>query len=162
MPHITPAHLHVLLNHIPIVGLPIMAALLIWGLLRREDAVIRVALIGTIIVAIGTWGVDFTGDPAIDDIRHADWFQREVVHTHEEAGDKTNILAIVAGVAALATLVVARGGKPISRPLTFVTLLLLIFAAMCAAWAGWEGGKIRHNEFGNTPAAATAATPPAH
>lgn len=158
MPHITPAHLHVLLNHIPIIGLPIMAALLIWGLVRREDAVIRVALIGTIIVALGTWGVDLTGDPAIDDIRHADWYQRQVVHTHEEAGDKTNILAIVAGVAALATLVIARGGKPIARTIAFVTLMLLVAAAIAAAWAGWEGGKIRHTEFELTPA--VAARPP--
>jgi membrane-associated PAP2 superfamily phosphatase len=153
MPHITPAHLHVLLNHIPIIGLPMIGALLIWGLLRREDAVIRVALIGTILVAIGTWGVDLTGDPAIDDIRHADWFQRQVVHAHEAAGDKANILAIVAGIAALGTLVMARGGKPFSRTLGLVTLGLIVFAAMGAAWAGWEGGKIRHTEFGLTPAA---------
>jgi hypothetical protein len=160
MPHITPAHLHVLLNHIPIIGLPIMAALLIWGLLRREDAVIRVALIGTVLVAIGTWGVDLTGDPAIDDIRDQAWFNRAVVHAHEDAGDKTNILAIVAGIAALGTLVMARGGKPVSRPFAVGSLLLLAFAAMCAFWAGWEGGKIRHTEFGLTPAAAPDSSRP--
>lgn len=153
MPHITPAHLHVLLNHIPIIGLPIIAALLIWGLLRREDAVIRVALIGAVLVALGTWGVDLTGDPAIDDIRDQAWFNRAVVHAHEDAGDKTNILAIVAGVAALGTLVLARGGKPFLRSAASVTLLLIVFAAMCAFWAGWEGGKIRHSEFGLTPPA---------
>ncbi len=150
MPHITPAHLHVLINHIPIMGLPIIAALLLWGLARREDAVIRAALIGTVLIAAGTWAVDLTGDPAIDDIRHADWFQKSVVHAHEQAGDKANILAIVAGVAAIVTLVMARGGRPFSRPLGFITLFLIVFAAMCAAWAGWEGGKIRHTEFGGT------------
>jgi hypothetical protein len=47
----------------------------------------------------------------------------------------------------------ARGGKPFSRTLGLVTLGLIVFAAMGAAWAGWEGGKIRHTEFGLTPAA---------
>lgn len=161
MPHITPAHLHVLINHIPIIGLPVVAGFLLWGLARREDAVIRAALIGAVLVAIGTFVVNLTGDPAIDDIRHADWFQRQVVHAHEDAGDKTNILAIVAGVAAIATLVMARGGKPFSRIAGSVTLFLIVFAAMAAGWAGWEGGKIRHSEFGTTPPpAAQAPTPP--
>jgi len=160
MPHVTPAHLHVLLNHIPIIGLPVIAGFLLWGLVRREDAVIRAALIGAILVAIGTFAVDLTGDPAIDDIRDLPWAQRSVIHAHEEAGDKTNILAIVAGVAALGTLVMTRGGKPVSRPFAFITLCLVVFAAMCAAWAGWEGGKIRHSEFGMTPGATAESPPP--
>lgn len=151
MPHITPAHLHVLLNHIPVIGLPVMAILLAWGLVRKEEAVIRAALLGAIVIAIGTFIVNLTGDPAIDDIRHLPWFQKSVVRAHEDAGDKTNYLAIVAGVAALVTLVMSRGGKMISRKLALLSLGLLVFAAMCAAWAGWEGGKIRHDEFGTTP-----------
>lgn len=151
MPHITPAHLHVLLNHIPIVGLPVIAGFLVWGLARREDAVIRAALIGAMLIAVGTFVVNLTGDPAIDDIRNTPWFQKAVVQQHEEAGDKTNILAIVAGVAALATLVMARRGKPFRRPVAFITLFLIVLAALSAAWAGWEGGKIRHSEFGAGP-----------
>lgn len=160
MPHITPAHWHVLLNHIPIIGLPVIAGLLLWGLARREDAVIRAALIGAVLVAAGTWVVDLTGDPANHDIRGASWYQKSVEHAHEDAGDKANILAIVAGVAALATLVIARGGRPFSQPVAFVTLLLIVFAAMCAAWAGWEGGKIRHSEFGLPPLSAADSTAP--
>ena len=160
MPHITPAHLHVLINHIPIIGLPIIAALLLWGIARREDAVIRAALIGTVLIAAGTFVVNLTGDAAKDDIRDTPWFRKEVMKVHEDAGDKTNILAIVAGVAALATLVKSRGGKPFSRPFAFVTLFLIVFAAMCAGWAGWEGGKIRHTEFGTTLPPATASPAP--
>jgi hypothetical protein len=156
MPHITPAHLHVLLNHIPIIGLPVIAGFLLWGLARREDAVLRAALIGAVLVAIGTFIVNLTGDPAVDDIRHTSWFQKEVVHEHEEAGDKANILAIVAGVAALATLILARRRKQFSRPLSFAVLFLVVFAAMAAGWAGWEGGKIRHTEFGAGPPVAEA------
>ena len=147
MPHITPAHWHVLLNHIPIIGLPIIAALLLWGLVRREDAVIRVALIGAILVAAGTWVVDLTGDPANHDVRGAAWYQKSVEHEHEEAGDRTNIIAIVSGVLAAATLFLARRGRPFGRKLAFLVLAVLVVAAMAAAWTAWEGGKIRHTEF---------------
>ena len=151
MPHITPAHLHVLINHIPIIGSPVIALVLAWGLARREDAVIRAALIGTVLIAAGTWLTNFTGDPAIDDIRHASWFQKPVVDTHEEAGDRANIAGIVAGVAALATLILARGGKPFLRPAVLGVLFALGVAAVLAGWAGWQGGKIRHTEFEVTP-----------
>jgi hypothetical protein len=162
MPHITPAHWHVLLNHIPIVGLPIIAALLLWGLARREDAVIRVALIGAILVAAGTWVVDLTGDPANHEIRSAAWYQKPVEHAHEQAGGRANIAAIVAGVAALATLIMARGGKPFKRPAALGVLFLLGVAAVLSGWAGWQGGKIRHSEFGLTAPPTAESTPPPH
>jgi hypothetical protein len=155
VPHITPAHLHVLINHIPIVGLPIILLLLAWGLARREDAVVRVALIGTLLLAVGTWFTDYTGDGAKDDIRHLAWANKAVITAHEDAGDQAEMVAIATGVVALATLVLARGGRPMRRPLVLVVLAMLIGSSVLVALAGWRGGKIRHDEFGLTPGAAT-------
>jgi hypothetical protein len=160
VPHITPAHLHVLINHIPIIGLPIILLLLAWGLLRREDAVVRAALIGTVLLAVGTWFTDYTGDGAKDDIRHLAWANKAVITAHEDAGDQAEMVAIATGVVALATLVLARGGRPMRRPLLFAVLVLLIGSSALAARAGWRGGKIRHNEFGLTPAASPDSTAP--
>jgi len=160
VPHITTAHLHVLVNHIPVVGLPIIMLLLAWGLLRREDAVVRAALIGTVLLAIGTWFTDYTGDGAKDDIRHLAWANKAAITAHEDAGDQAEMVAIAAGVVALATLVLARGGRPMRRPLLFVVLVLLIGSSALAARAGWRGGKIRHDEFGLTPAAVPDSTAP--
>ncbi|HEY3933031.1 MAG TPA: hypothetical protein VGL65_00265 [Gemmatimonadales bacterium] len=151
MPHITPAHLHVLVNHIPIIGLPLVALLLAWGLARREDAVVRVALLAAILIGIGTWFADYTGDGAKHDVRNNAWYNRAVVERHEQAGDRTNIAGIAAGVLALGVLVLARGGKPARRDGAAAVLAVLIVASALAAWAGYQGGKIRHNEFGLTP-----------
>ena len=157
MPHITPAHLHVLINHIPVIGLPIMLLLLLWGLARREDAVVRAALIGTVLLAAGTWLTDFTGDGAKDDIRHLAWANKDVITAHEDAGDQAEMLAIATGVVALGTLVLARRGRPMRRPLVLVVLVLLGGSSALAARAAWRGGKIRHDEFGLTPPADSAA-----
>ena len=161
MPHITSAHLHVLVNHVPIIGLPIILLLLIWGVLRREDAVVRAALIGTVLLAAGTWFTDFTGDGAKDDIRHLAWYNKDVVTAHEDAGDQAEFVAIATGVVALATLILARGGRPIRKPLVLLTLVLLLLSSVMAARAGWRGGKIRHDEFGLTPARTASESPPA-
>lgn len=162
MPHITPAHLHVLVNHIPVIGLPIILILLLWGLVRREDAVLRAALIGTVLLAVGTWFADFTGDGAKDDIRRLAWVNKDVISDHEEAGDQTEIAAIATGVIALATLVLARAGRPLRRPLVLVTAALLLVSSLLAARAAWRGGKIRHDEFGLTPARAGPDSAPTH
>jgi hypothetical protein len=163
MPHITPAHLHVLVNHIPIIGLPIVTLLLAWGLARREDAVMRAALLLTVLVAIGTWYTDFTGDDAKHDIRNNSWYNRAVVQRHEHAGDNANIAGIAAGVLAIGALILARGGKPVRRSAAAAVLVVLIVASGLAGWAGYQGGKIRHDEFGLTPppiAPAATTTPP--
>ena len=147
MPLITPAHLHVLLNHWPIIGIPLVALLLAWGLFRHQDAVIRAALYGAMLMAVGTFVADQTGDRAKDNIEHEVWANRDVIHTHEEAADYANIAGLATGLAALVLLVMARGGKPISRGSAVGILVLLLFSATIMGRTGWLGGKIRHSEF---------------
>jgi uncharacterized membrane protein len=160
VPHITPAHLHVLINHIPIIGIPLIALFLAWGLARREEPVIRVALIATVILGALTWVTMLTGDGAKDDIEHLAWVNKDVVEEHEDSGDWANISGIVMGVAALGALVLARKGKPVPRAAGFAVLALMVFATAVVARTGWLGGKIRHDEFGLTPAPTPTGQPP--
>lgn len=147
MPFISPAHLHVLVNHLPIIGMPLVALLLLWGIVRRQDLIIRVALCGTILMAGGSVLADLTGDGAKDNIEHETWANRDVIHEHEDAAEFANIAAIVTGAAALILLVMARGGKPMHRAGAMAVLLALAVTGAAMARTGWEGGKIRHSEF---------------
>lgn len=148
MPIITAAHWHILLNHVPIIGVPLVALLLAWGLMRREEANIRAALYGTVLLAFATFVVDQTGDKAKADIRDQAWANRDLIHGHEEAADKALFAGITVGVLALGTLVLSRGGKPVRRDAALVVLAGLGATAVILAWTAWEGGKIRHSEFG--------------
>ena len=144
------AHWHVLLNHIPIIGVPMVAILLAWGIARANDAMVRLALVATVLMAGTAWLANFTGGRAEDEIKDAKyaWVSRDLIEEHEEAGDKSQIAAIVTGVLALGTLILARGGKSPHRTATLGVLLSLGTTAVLLGWTGWEGGKIRHNEFG--------------
>jgi hypothetical protein len=157
MPVITPAHLHVLINHLPIIGIPLVALLLAWGLLRHQDAVIRAAMYGAVLMAVGTFAADQTGDGAKDNIEHESWAKKEVIHEHEESADYANIAGLLTGVAALVVLVMARGGKPVSRGGAFAILALLLFSAAIMARTGYLGGEIRHSEF--QPGGTTGSAP---
>src|SRR5664279_1692885 len=147
MPLITPAHWHVLLNHLPIMGVPLVALLLCWGLLRHHDVVIRAALYGAILMAAGSFVADQTGDGAKNNIEHEAWVNRDLIRAHENAADYANTAALVTGALALVVLVMARGGKPVRFAGAIVVLLALLVTAAAMARTAWEGVKIRHSEF---------------
>ncbi|MGH7583017.1 MAG: hypothetical protein ACREL5_07330 [Gemmatimonadales bacterium] len=159
MPYISPAHWHVLVNHLPIIGMPFAMVLLAWGLFLKQEQVVRVALLAIVLVAISAWVTDTLGDGAKHQIRDLPWANREVIQAHEDAGDKANIVSLVTGAAALVTLVLARKGKPVRRGFASGVLVLTLVSTGFLSYAGWQGGKIRHVEFGNTPTAQPPTTP---
>lgn len=147
---INAAHWHALLNHIPVIGIPMVAILLVWGIAKANEAMVRLALLATVAMAALTWVVDQTGGKAEDEVKDAKlaWVSRPLVEAHEEAAEKAEIAAIVSGVLALGVLVMARGGKPPHRAATYGVLLGLGATATLLALTAWKGGDIRHDEFG--------------
>jgi hypothetical protein len=141
----SPTHLHIMFNHLPIVGSWIAVALLVWGLLKRSRDLAQAGLILTVVCGVGGYGARWTGHRAEHQVEDLPWAQRELIHEHEEAADKTFIILGLAAVAAMVAMARMRGGRA-ARAELGVTLGLLFFGAMCAAWAGLEGGKIRHEE----------------
>ncbi len=60
------AHWHLILNHIPLIGIGFVILLMIIALARKSQELKNVALIFTVIVAL--WGIPayLTGEPAED------------------------------------------------------------------------------------------------
>lgn len=46
------AHIHLMLNHIPVLGTGFGLALLAWGMMRRNDSLQRAALAAFVVVAL--------------------------------------------------------------------------------------------------------------
>jgi hypothetical protein len=145
--NLNPAHIHLLVNHIPVFGTIFAALLIAWGLVRQSEEVLRVGLIAMVIVAILTWGVNLTGDPAIHYIRGIPGIERPRVHEHEEAGDWATWIGSLAGVLALLTLLLMRRRRGTARTLSIVTMLAALVAFAAAARAATLGGEIRHPEI---------------
>lgn len=148
------AHLHLLLNHFPIVGVLFAGALLVWGLVKKEQLLLTVAKVTTIAVAIATVATYLTGEPAEEVVEHMAGFNKDLLHAHEAAALFALIFGIAAGVVALVTLF---KGKQKRWPHFVLGLQLLhLFAVM--AQVGNLGGQIQHAELRDTAAAAAAAT----
>lgn len=157
----TGAHLHLLVNHVPILGalfaLALLAASYVWApeVLRRTALVV---LVGT---GIAGAVANFTGEPAEDVIRGYPGVKREVIHEHEEMGESAFIVSAIVGVLALGALVRWRR-SPLPAGVAGAALVGALVTSGIMGYVGLLGGRIRHTEVrpGATDADATVVEPP--
>lgn len=143
------AHWHLIVNHLPVLGVPFGAAFLGLGLLRRQLALQRAGL-GILILAGMAAGVAYlTGEPAehaIEAIGPRGARPESLIEAHEEAALTasaiTGLLAVVAG-AALWRL---RRGL-VGRFWTTGALTLALVATLALGWVATLGGRISHPEI---------------
>jgi uncharacterized membrane protein len=153
-------HLHLLVNHAPVFGTLFALALLIASYFTSADVLRRTAFVVLIGSAIAGAAANLSGDAAEDAIRGFPGVRRELIHAHEEMGDKAYYLGIVLGVLALIALIRWRR-RPIPAVATHVAVLATAFVAGAFAYTALLGGRIRHTEIrpGATPADATVIEP---
>jgi uncharacterized membrane protein len=149
-------HLHLLVNHAPILGSLFALALLVASFFVAPDVLRRTALIVLIFTGIAAFAADQTGEPAEDAIRGFPGVTRDVIHEHEEMGEKAFIAAAVLGVLAVGALVRWRR-TPLPRSATLVVLAGSVVVSGLMAYTGLLGGRVRHSEVRPGAVAADAA-----
>src|SRR6476659_6025581 len=102
---ISGAHLHLLVNHAPLFGALFALALLAASFIWAPEVLRRTALVVLLCTGIAGWVSDLTGDPAEDAIRGFPGVRREVIHEHEEFGEKSWIASGIVGLFALGALI---------------------------------------------------------
>lgn len=155
------AHLHLLVNHAPILGSLFALALFVASYFTSAEILRRTAFVVLIGTAIAGAAADLSGDSAEDAIRGFPGVRREVIKAHEEMADKAYILADVLGVLALGALVRWRR-RPIPASATLVAVLATAFVGGAMVYTALLGGQIRHTEVraGATKADAMTIEPP--
>jgi hypothetical protein len=141
------AHLHLILNHLPVVGSVFALLLLAWGMCRRSDDVKRAALGATVIVALLAIPTYMTGEPAWEDIMGIPGDNDPFIESHQSAAQFAFGAAALAGVVALVAWIMGRKGKPISSGMAALVLVLLLATAGLMSWVAHLGGLIRHTEI---------------
>ena len=146
----TGSHLHLLVNHFPIVGNILSIVLLAWALFRNKRELILLALASSIVVAIFGYVTDFTGDKAKDQVWDMTGFSKMAIHDHIQAADLSlNFLYATAAIAAIAYFLYWRKKKA-AKFVIYFTLILSLVSAYFLYRTGNLGGLIRHPEIENT------------
>ena len=150
------AHLHLLLNHLPVLGAPFVALLLGWGLLRRQRELVRTGLGAAVLVAALSYPVFLTGEPAEQLVEDASWFDEHRVHEHEDRAEAGLIAVLITGTVAGLGVWQSRGGREVNRLFSGAALTGLVISAGLFGWTALAGGQIRHDEV---RAGAVSVTP---
>jgi uncharacterized membrane protein len=141
------AHLHLILNHLPILGSLFAFVLLGFGLLRKNEVLTRAGLVAVLAAAILCLPAQLTGEGAEETIEHLPGISRHRIHEHEEAAEAGFITLEITGALALFGLLLLGRRSPKG---TLVAGLALAGAAVSfglLARAGNLGGEISHPEL---------------
>lgn len=149
------AHLHLLLNHVPVVG--IVGLVLLFGLAvwRRSSELGKAALGLTVALAAVAVVVYLTGEPAEELVERLPGFDEALVEHHEDVAKLATIAFAALGLLAGWLLWVDRG-RPLRRGAALGGLAGSVIVSALLAWTANLGGQIRHTEI---RAASVTATP---
>lgn len=151
---LTPAHLHVAVNHLPLIGLAATLIPLLYGLIRREMHTLRVGFLMCVLFGGATTLVMFSGEEADEDIEHGsklgtllDTSGRHWLHEHEERAEAVSWAAYATAALGLAGLLVQWKRPQFSRPFAALALVFCMVSVLGMIWVAQAGGRISHPEF---------------
>jgi hypothetical protein len=139
------AYIHLVLNHIPVIGIGIGILILAYGFLTKSDEVKKLSLMLFIIVAIVVIPVYLTGEPAEEIVEHLVGVSEAAIDPHEDAAIYALIFMEITGVLALLNLFLF--SRSFAKKFVLVTSLSAVVAGASIIWTANLGGKIRHTEI---------------
>jgi uncharacterized membrane protein len=141
------AHFHLMLNHIPLLGLVFGAALLAYGLWRGAEDVQKASLGLLAVAGLSAIAVYLTGEPAEEIVEGLAGVSHDAIEAHEEWGWYALIAGIATGAVALGTLLVGWMRERLGRGAVVLTLVLALLSSGLIGYTANLGGKISHPEL---------------
>ncbi len=141
------AHLHMLVNHFPIIGTIFGLGILIAGIVFKNNAVKNTAFVALIVSAVFGFAAMSTGEGAEELVENMPSVGEKIIHEHEELAEKFILVLYVTGAFALLSLIANLKKHSKANLFTWITLLLTIVAVVLVKEVGTSGGEIRHTEI---------------
>ncbi|MEX0995575.1 MAG: hypothetical protein WDZ45_00840 [Flavobacteriaceae bacterium] len=140
-------HLHLALNHFPLIGLLIGILVLLVGFLIRKEQIKATALGIFIFSALMAIAANYTGEGAEHAIENLPGISEHYIETHEDAAEVFLIMMLVLGGVSLINLFLAIKKMKLAVYGYILVILLALSSAFAATNVGISGGEIRHTEI---------------
>ncbi len=151
-------HVHLMLNHIPVLGAALAVLLLAWDVLFKRRELRNFTLVFIIFIALVSVPAFFSGQEAEEIAENLPQASETLCEEHEESAEWSLGLIELSGILAIAGLILVRKNHPAVK---WTMMALFISALVSAAAMGrtaYLGGQIIHSEIRD---GAQAAVPPA-
>lgn len=154
------AHLHLVMNHIPLIGIPVALSFLAHGLWTKNASTQRFSLLILFGLAAMVLPIYLTGEPAEEVVEHLPGVAESFIESHEDAAKFSLILTLATGALAFIALWFQKN-EPRRRLMNFGVMGIANLALLSLAYTANLGGKIRHTELRSGGATQTDGAPSA-
>lgn len=153
-----PTHIHLMLNHVPVLGVTFGFLLLAYAVFRKNLDLQKVGLFVLVITGLISIAVYLTGEPAEETVENLAGVSKEIIEEHEEAALIAFIGALLLGAVSLGGLLAFRRSNTLARNLVMVSLFGSLIVSGLMMWTANLGGQIRHSEIRSATAALNGGT----
>jgi uncharacterized membrane protein len=140
------AHLHLIINHFPII-LPIIGCvILLLGFLLKNDVVKRISFgifISAAIAAFFTMNSGKGAEEIVEELGRS----HKAIHIHEEYAETFAIMSYVLGILSILALWFNWRKHPFKELSMFLVLGISLIVVYLASGTGQTGGEITHEEI---------------
>ena len=154
------AHWHMLLNHLPMVGIIVGTLILAAGFVFKNQPAVKITALGVFVfaalMAIPSY---LTGEGAEEIAEKLPGVTEGFIENHEDLGKIFLILTESLGVLALVTFLFLRLKSKLAPVLLGLVFITAVGTSIIAKQVGTSGGQVRHTEIrnGNTSILDTGA-----
>lgn len=143
------AHLHLVVNHFPIIATIIGTIILFIGIIKKNNTLKNVAYTLFLFTALFAFASMYTGEGAeeiVEDFRDVD---HRIIHEHEEMAEKLASVLYLLGIVSIAGLYTTTKRRTSAKLVSFLALVIAVVGVILAKETGTTGGEIRHTEIRN-------------
>ena len=141
------AHLHMVVNHFPIIGTILGLGILITGIILKNSTVKNTAYVLFIVAALFALFSMATGEGAEEMVEDMPSIGHEIIHEHEEMAEKLAIVLYALGVISLIGLFMNYKNKANAKFVSYLAVVVAVIGVFFAQQTGTTGGEIRHTEI---------------
>lgn len=141
------AHLHLVVNHFPIIGTILGLGILISGIILKNNSVKNTAYSLFIIAAIFAFISMSTGEGAEELVEDMPNIGKEIIHEHEEMAEKLALVLYLLGVVSLVGLYMNFKNNAKANLVSYLAVVIAAVGVFLAQQTGTSGGEIRHTEL---------------
>jgi uncharacterized membrane protein len=137
-------HLHLITNHIAIIGTLFAGIVLFIGLISDTVQTRVAAFILMLISSIGGYITFKTGHEAEETVEHIKGISEYVIEQHEEFAEKALWFIILLFIASIVGIYAGKKNLPTEKKISWIILLISFISFAIFAWTGYLGGQIMH------------------
>jgi uncharacterized membrane protein len=143
-----PLHVHLILNHIPVLGIPFASLALGYALIIGKAEIRKGAQSLFVLLALATIAVHYSGDKAKAAKQNWTRIEESRIETHNDASAYALGGALLLGAIAAGGLVLyafPNSGR-LQRRIVWILFFCGLFVSTIVARTAFTGGAIRHSE----------------